>query len=114
MLLQLLVGKTAGHGVASPVGGRLGAVKQQAEAAGSSKKETTASAPTRVGSSLLSNMCQHLLEEEKAAAVALAVPRGCVCGRGEDGQFCQVLLRFSCHSHMHHCSPMQAVRTCMF
>lgn len=49
-ILQLLVGKKGGQGVSSPAGARVSAVKQQAEAAGSSKKEATASAaaPGRV------------------------------------------------------------------
>ncbi|DBA79906.1 TPA: FACT complex subunit, variant 2 [Trebouxia sp. C0004] len=45
---KILVNKRAGRGVSSPIGGRVSPMKQQAEAAGSSKKEASASAaPTR-------------------------------------------------------------------
>jgi len=53
-VLQVLVNKRAGRGVSSPIGGRVSPMKQQAEAAGSSKKEASASAAATTRVSLTS------------------------------------------------------------
>ena len=52
-LVQLLVARRGNQGLASPLAGRLTAMRQQAEAAGSSKKEASTSGPAaRVSTSL--------------------------------------------------------------
>ena len=51
-LVQLLVARRGSQGLASPLAGRLTAMRQQAEAAASSQKEASTSGPAQVSTSL--------------------------------------------------------------